>query len=67
MSMTVDRAMVMQAVLDGQLSTEHVTIDEIVITYHALADKAIADAMLVNAERQDVLVFDYEWDYLQPN
>lgn len=67
MSLTVDRGMVLQAVMDGQIGAEHVTIDELVTAHHLIADAEIERHMINLVDRNDVTVFDLEWDYLNPN
>ena len=67
MALSVDRGMVVQAVLDGQLAAEHVTTDELVQAHHLLADAAIGVAMVAAAVRTDVTVFDHAWQWITPN
>lgn len=67
MSLTIDRGMVLQAVMDGQIGAEHVTIDELVAAHHLMADAEIEQHMINLVDRNDVTVFDLEWDYLNPN
>lgn len=70
MSLSIERGMVVQAVMDGQIGAEHVTVDEIVTAHHLLADAAIHRAAwnIIQAEPLDqVRVFDLAWQWEQPN
>jgi len=70
MHLTMERSMVVQAVLAGQIGTEHVTVDELVSAHHLLADAAIQQTLwsIIQSEpRNQVRVFDLDWQYLEPN
>ncbi len=70
MPFNVDRGLVMQAVMEGQIGAEHVTVDEIVTAYHLLADTAIQQAVqeIIHAHPDNqARVFDLPWQYLLPN
>jgi hypothetical protein len=67
MSYKLDRSLFMKAVVDGQISTDYVTQDELIKIFHDQADAAIYNTMDENMNRNDVLVFNLDWDYLNPN
>lgn len=70
MGLSIERGMMVQAVMDGQISTEHVTLDELVTAHHLLADAAIQSTVwnIIQAEPgNQVRVFDLAWQYLRPN
>jgi hypothetical protein len=64
---SIDRSMVVQAVLDGQIGSEHVTVDELVTAHYLLADAAIAQSLHAALQRDDVLVVNLAWQYDVPN
>jgi len=59
--------MYMQAVLNGQLSADYLTLKEIHKLHHHLADSAIDQAMFEAGQRSDIRVFGLEWDIRQPH
>jgi hypothetical protein len=59
--------MVVQAVMDGQIGAEHVTVDELISAHHLLADAAIGQRMLEELQRSDITVFEHDWQWLIPN
>lgn len=65
--MTLERAMVVQSVLEGKIGSEYATVDEIAQACSALIDQVIANDMQENLERQDVTVFEHAWQYHRPN
>jgi hypothetical protein len=70
MSLSVERGLMVQAVMDGQIGAEHVTVDELISAHHLLADAAIHRAAwnIIQAEPLDqVRVFDLAWQWDQPN
>ena len=67
MRLTVDRGMVVQAVMDGQIDSQHVTIDELVTAHHLLADAEIQRCMVDLSQRPDVSVFVLDWQWDTPN
>jgi len=67
MIITEERQMVLQAVLDGQLSADYVTDEELIFLHHSLADSTIEEAMYAAESRNDVTVFGLDWEYAQPN
>lgn len=67
MNLDLDRGMIVQAVLDGQISSDYVTVDELIEAHHLLADAAIGGLMLHESGRSDVTVFDHGWQWLTPN
>jgi hypothetical protein len=67
MTITQERQMVLQAVLDGQLSADYVTNEELIFLHHSLADSAIEEAMYAIESRSDVMVFNLDWEYARPN
>ena len=67
MDITVDRGMVVQAVLDGQIGSEHVTVDELIFAHHLLADAVVSRCMQQASYRSDVLVFGHDWQWFRPN
>lgn len=54
----------MQAVADGQIGSEHVSIKELHNMHHILADKEIDNLMYKNTDRDEVRVFDYDHQLL---
>jgi hypothetical protein len=70
MSLSVERGLMVQAVMEGQIGAEHVTVDELISAHHLLADAAIHRAAwnIIQAEPLDqVRVFDLAWQWDQPN
>lgn len=67
MTLTQERQMVLQAVLDGQLSSEHATVEELIYLHHEAADRDIEEAMITAEQRGDVTVFGLDWEYHNPN
>lgn len=67
MSLSIDRGMVVQAVLQGQIGIEHVTIDELITAHHILADTALAQALLERVNRGDVVGFALDYNYDCPH
>lgn len=67
MSLSIDRGMVVQAVLDGRIGSEHVTVEELITAHHLLADATIAQDLHAQLQRDDVMAFDLPWQYLNPN
>jgi len=67
MNLSAERAMVLQAVIDGQIGSEHVTIDELVRAHHFMADVTIQQNLLAQLQRDDVTAFELPWQYLAPN
>jgi hypothetical protein len=70
MSLSIERGLMVQAVMDGQIGAEHVTVDELISAHHLLADAAIHRAAwnIIQAEPLDqVRVFDLAWQWDQPN
>lgn len=67
MNLDLDRGMIVQAVLDGQIDSQHVTTEELVHAHHLLADAAIGSVMIAAAVRIDVTVFDHAWQWDTPN
>lgn len=67
MSLSIDRGMVVQAVLEGRIGVEHVTVDELVQAHHLLADATMAQCLQDQLSRPDVTVFVLEWQYVTPH
>lgn len=67
MSLTVERGMVVQAVLDGQIGSEHATMDELIYAHHMLADTALAQTFVKRVGQGDVLGFALDFNYDRPH
>lgn len=67
MILSDERSMYLQAVLAGQIGAEYLSSDELIQAHNALVDQVIEDCMIAQTERRDVMVFDFDWEYLNPN
>jgi len=67
MSNQLDRSLYMKAVFEGQISSEYITKKEFNKLFHDQADVAIDNAMYEQMYRDDVCVFDLDWDYKTPH